>query len=673
MIDSTARAQRFEADSSPAPAFLWAPSQKPVAVSIPLHIIDQLERQAVESFRSLSSRGSEIGGLLFGTASPGSPLLVAVADYESVECDYSSGPLYRLGEAERGRLDRVIEQRLAAGIQAVGFYRSHTRKGLYLDPDDLALFDSRFTEAHHFALLIRPAATKVSIAGIFIREDGKVHAEASCLEFPFRSAQHDTNMRPDSLYDGAVAGPRSVTSPAAPAKPVIRAQIVPIASRREITAETSLPPVAQSAPEPAPPAPAAPPIVTQVVAASVPAPQAPPPPPPVVTNAAPEPKRAPETPAAPEVKRAPEPPAPAAAVSAVAFEPEPAPLSSIGAAAPRSGKMLWVTLGAAASLVLLVGFFFTSGMLHRRGTMPGAAQDASPLSLRVDRNGADIVLTWNRDSDAIKAASRAVLSISDGAQHENVEMDLAQLKNGSIVYSPVTSDVVFRMEVSGTDQTKTLSESVRVLRTRPSPMPEGAEQKSQAAASANSKPDTPVAAPAEEPAAPEEEKVALAQAVKPFKAESLAQRLHAAASADMPDAPAIGAPAATNNVNLGNLMPTQAAPAPVAATPAAAPSAAQPATQKNVGGQIQQAVLLRRKDPEYPKLARESGASGVVEVIASIGVDGRVKSVQVVRGHPLLRQAAIDAVKTWVYRPTILNGVAVETQTQVLLNFKSDR
>jgi protein TonB len=45
----------------------------------------------------------------------------------------------------------------------------------------------------------------------------------------------------------------------------------------------------------------------------------------------------------------------------------------------------------------------------------------------------------------------------------------------------------------------------------------------------------------------------------------------------------------------------------------------------------------------------------------------------VVKGHPLLRQAAADAVKQWVYKPTILNGVPVEATTQVVLNFKSDR
>src|SRR5947207_8674411 len=119
MIESTARATRFETDPTPAPAYLWAPPQKPVSVSLPLTIIDRLEKEAVESFRSLSSRGSEIGGVLFGRVDNGSPLLVAIEGYDPVESDYAGGPLYRLGDAERARLDRAIEQRLAQGMKAI--------------------------------------------------------------------------------------------------------------------------------------------------------------------------------------------------------------------------------------------------------------------------------------------------------------------------------------------------------------------------------------------------------------------------------------------------------------------------------------------------------------------------------------------------------------------------
>src|SRR4051794_31664786 len=122
MSDSTARAQRFDTGSSLSPAYLWAPPQKPVTVSIPLSLVDLLEREAVETFRSLTSRGSEIGGLLFGNVAAGSPLQVTVEAYTAVECDYRTGPLYRLAGAELARLDRAIEERLSAGIRVVGFY-----------------------------------------------------------------------------------------------------------------------------------------------------------------------------------------------------------------------------------------------------------------------------------------------------------------------------------------------------------------------------------------------------------------------------------------------------------------------------------------------------------------------------------------------------------------------
>jgi protein TonB len=79
--------------------------------------------------------------------------------------------------------------------------------------------------------------------------------------------------------------------------------------------------------------------------------------------------------------------------------------------------------------------------------------------------------------------------------------------------------------------------------------------------------------------------------------------------------------------------------------------------------------LVSRKDPEYPKLARETGAKGIVELVATIGTDGRVKAVKVVKGPPMLQKAASDAVMQWRYKPTVLNGVAVEAQTQVFVNF----
>jgi protein TonB len=110
---------------------------------------------------------------------------------------------------------------------------------------------------------------------------------------------------------------------------------------------------------------------------------------------------------------------------------------------------------------------------------------------------------------------------------------------------------------------------------------------------------------------------------------------------------------------------------PVATTPAPAQAQPTPAAQKAAaqGGQLVQAVLVSKKDLEYPKLARETGAKGIVELVATIGTDGHVKAVKVVHGPPMLTKAAADAVMQWRYKPTMLNGVPVQAETQVFVNF----
>jgi protein TonB len=713
MTESTARAERFERNApertAPVlPSYTWTVPQKPVAVRMPLAVIDKLERQAVESYRSLTSKGSEIGGLLFGSVTPGTPALVEIESYEIVPCEYATGPLYHLSESELARLDRTIEERRAAGMRPVGFFRTQTRKGLSLDANDLAVLDLRFPGAHDIALLVRPSATKASVGGFFIREDGKLRSDASYLEFPFRGSAQEPETTKE---EGSVAGPRNVgAAPAAPnaPKPAVRAQIVPIASRREVMpvampadgSMTSEPeaaapvaepaaPAAQSAPAPAAaaakePAPAPKPEAKEEKAAVAAKPAAP-----AEKPAAAAPKEsAPATKPAVKEEKAP------VAAKVAAKEPAPAPKPAVKeeiapvddvVAAKGSSKMLWIALGVVASVVLVGGLLFTSGMLRLRNKNLPVGTAATGLALRTERNGGDgsILLTWNRDAEAIKHASRAVLAINDGPQHENVEMDLSQLRTGSIVYTPATADVVFQMEVTAAGQSQPVSETVRVLRTRPSPMPEQS-----AAASVPTSPKQAAPAPAapaggtsptapsagEDPAEqPKEEKVALAQAVKPFHADSLAQRLRATRPEEVADAPGPVGMAAPKiaDVNLGGLGASTVAPPPSAPKSSSAVPATP--TKASPGGQIQQAELLRRRDPEYPKLARESGASGVVELTATVGADGHVKAVKVVRGHPLLRQAAVDAVKQWIYRPTMLNGSPVETQTQVLLNFKADR
>ncbi len=97
----------------------------------------------------------------------------------------------------------------------------------------------------------------------------------------------------------------------------------------------------------------------------------------------------------------------------------------------------------------------------------------------------------------------------------------------------------------------------------------------------------------------------------------------------------------------------QPKPKPVDVAPA-------PSAPITVSKGVQEAKLLRRVVPAYPPLAKQARVSGTVRLIGVIAKDGTMQQLQMVSGHPLLVQAALDAVRQWLYRPTLLNGQAVE-------------
>lgn len=88
-----------------------------------------------------------------------------------------------------------------------------------------------------------------------------------------------------------------------------------------------------------------------------------------------------------------------------------------------------------------------------------------------------------------------------------------------------------------------------------------------------------------------------------------------------------------------------------------------------IGGHIRTPLKLRHVDPEYPPLARAARVEGRVVVECVIDSDGRVAEARVVSGKPLLDAAALEAVRQWRYRPTLLDGVAVAVQMTVTVEF----
>jgi TonB family protein len=94
-----------------------------------------------------------------------------------------------------------------------------------------------------------------------------------------------------------------------------------------------------------------------------------------------------------------------------------------------------------------------------------------------------------------------------------------------------------------------------------------------------------------------------------------------------------------------------------------------PPERIQVSGSAQSALLEEQVKVVYPPLAKQARVQGSVVLSVIIAEDGAVKQVQLVSGHPLLAPAAMDAVKKWVYRPTIVNGKRVEVITVVEVDF----
>ena len=103
------------------------------------------------------------------------------------------------------------------------------------------------------------------------------------------------------------------------------------------------------------------------------------------------------------------------------------------------------------------------------------------------------------------------------------------------------------------------------------------------------------------------------------------------------------------------------------------PARKPPSTPQPVGGDVQRAKLVMQPLPIYPQLARQARISGVVKLIGIIGKDGTIQQLRVISGHPLLVGAALDAVRRWTYRPTLLNGQPVDVIAPIDVNFTLSR
>jgi periplasmic protein TonB len=107
----------------------------------------------------------------------------------------------------------------------------------------------------------------------------------------------------------------------------------------------------------------------------------------------------------------------------------------------------------------------------------------------------------------------------------------------------------------------------------------------------------------------------------------------------------------------------------IAAHPSPPPAAPAPPARPIRISSMLKGTLLRQVQPVYPVLAKNAHIEGAVVLEAVISKTGTIENLQLVSGHPLLVQSAIEAVRQWRYKPYVLNGDAIEVETQITVNF----
>lgn len=133
--------------------------------------------------------------------------------------------------------------------------------------------------------------------------------------------------------------------------------------------------------------------------------------------------------------------------------------------------------------------------------------------------------------------------------------------------------------------------------------------------------------------------------------------------------PDVAVPGGTTEANgqVNNVLPGILSS--VIPPPPAPPKTETQSHRVRVATGVAEANLIHKVMPVYPALAKSARVQGTVEFTAIISREGTIQNLQLVRGHPLLVQAAKDAVLQWRYRPTLLNGQPVEVVTDILVNF----
>jgi hypothetical protein len=363
--------------------YVWEVPEKPVVVHLSFDVVDRILVEVMRGFGAIPRRGAEVGGILLGSVETGEKTVVRVEDFEAVACEHRRGPSYLLSESDAARYEEALARRRYSPEKrtyAVGCYRSHTREGLSLSPEDLQHFDAYFPSASAVMLLVKPYATRVSVGGFFFREtNGSIVTQAPYLEFPFRRKE---------LGGGASTVGRVRDASPAPVSP-------PPSNGRSYSRG--------------------------------------------VEDTTGDQSHSYEYHEEEQVREEPQEPPPT-----FGYSQEP-PLPTEPTRKVRRTNV-WIPLSFIFLLLgVLVGF--QASLSYRPARNAGILTDAYSISLAASRSGDYLRIHWDRNSPAVRAAQRAVLTISEGTYNKQVDLDVLQLQNPTVYYRNMSDSVQFRLEV----------------------------------------------------------------------------------------------------------------------------------------------------------------------------------------------------------------------------------
>jgi outer membrane biosynthesis protein TonB len=323
--------------------------------------------------------------------------------------------------------------------------------------------------------------------------------------------------------------------------------------------------------------------------------------------------------------------------------------------------------------------------------------DASqlPVELNAERTagGNQWRLSWNRTSPAIRSADKARLIIQDGPLSKEVQLSDAELRIGSIIFSPLTDDVSLSLELFDTARGRDISERIRVLGAPYVPtsgvlgptsvgplggLPVGLS--SGLSAVRQSRDSAP---PESTPQPSAQRPLATRRAFTPSDAGLITVSRPVSNLLEPPDIQTSGVSLASL-ASLGSFKPHQLVPpGPIAGSSfavlglelnrqadkaAAEPTPASSNVAPRFSG-LEPAKLLSRVEPVYPQMPFPRGVPVTVHIEATIGEDGRLHDAKALSGPALFRQSALNAVSRWLYRPAKLSDRNIATPTRIDVNF----